>query len=135
MKKKLFAALAALSVCALVSACAAPLPDGFDEAEVVAVARAVVEELSAGDYAAVEARYSAKMTDTVAAGALEEALQTYFDALGEFKEHKKYGVGGGTDETEGEYAVVQTVAAYENGTATFTVSITKDGRVCGLYMK
>jgi hypothetical protein len=35
----------------------------------------------------------------------------------------------------GDYAVAVLVCKYENGSATYTISIDADGLVCGLYMK
>lgn len=111
------------------------LPEGFDEKEVNAAADMVVERLSDKNYNGVVELFSEEMASQLGADAIEEAVGKTIDDLGAFEKITSRAVSGQTLDNGKKYAVVVLVCKYENGNATYTISIDEDGKIAGLYMK
>lgn len=75
------------------------------------------------------------MKEALDADGLEDALGTQLDSLGAFKEFKTEATQGGSDSEIGDYAIAVLICEYEEGSATYTISIDSAGNICGLYMK
>ena len=136
MKKFLVLALAfALALSALAGCSSGKLPEGFVKEDVVKEAEDAVKLLSDGDYDSMEKRFSSDMKTALDADALEKALSPQLEKLGAFDSVTSTAVTGGKNDQVGDYAVAVLVCRYENGSATYTVSIDADGFICGLYMK
>jgi len=136
MKRGLLIALALVLAAALLAGCSSgKLPDGFVEADVLKEAENAVALLSAGDYASVEELFSAEMKAALSADSLKSALGPQLEKLGAYDSVTSSAVAGGKDDKLGEYAVAVLVCKYKNGSATYTISIDADAKICGLYMK
>lgn len=137
MKKKIFVLSSLiLSFCLILGACSgSALPEGFVKDEVIAKAENVITLLSEKNYEAVVETFSAEMAKTLDAKGIENALESHLESLGEFKAFKSEAVTGKNDKSSGSFVIAVIVCSYESGTATYTISIDKDGNVCGLYMK
>jgi len=122
-----------LSLCACGQSQA--LPEGFDEGEVLAAAEKAIELVSAGDYETLFGMFSAEMSSALSPEDLEAALSPVIEKLGAFKSFKAEATAGGSNEQIGEFAIAAIICEYENGKATYTISIDEDGMVCGLYVK
>lgn len=123
-------------VITLVSACASKgVPEDFDKAAVITQARTVISQINAQDYASVEAQFSPEMTTALPPGALKNALDPVMAKLGAFKEFKSETTGSGENKTIGKYAVIVIRAGYENGDATYTISIDQNQKLTGLFVK
>lgn len=129
--------LSLIAVLALVlSGCASKgVPEGFEEETVIANAKEVVMLMSARDYAGVADRFSASMKAALPGDALETAVDAMLANLGTFKEYRSVVAGSGDNPTIGKFAVVVIKAAYDNGEVTYTISIDKEGKLTGLYLK
>ena len=140
MKKqsaKLCARIVCLA-CSLILLCAyssSKLPGGLTEEGVLAQAQKVVSQLSAGDYRGVTDCFSTDLATQLGADALQQALGAQLSALGGFQSCQSTAVSGAHDDHIGDYAVAVLICQYENGRATYTISIDKSGAICGLYMK
>lgn len=135
-KKTAFLFASVVFLCFLLGACAGTaLPDGFTEADVLASAENVITLLSCGEYEAVADTFSTQMAQALDAEGLEAAIGSRLDALGGFGAFKSRATTGKSDAVIGDFAVAVIVCSYENGTATYTISIDENGNVCGLYMK
>jgi outer membrane murein-binding lipoprotein Lpp len=135
--KKMSALLLALALCALALAgCSSgKLPDGFVKEDVLKEAESAVQLLSAGDYDGVEKLFSDAMKSALDADALQKALGPQLQKLGKFDSVTSSAAAGGKNSQIGEFATAVLVCKYENGSATYTISIDADGKICGLYMK
>ena len=133
-KKWAFLVGALLMSFTLVSYGQKSLPEGFDGEEVLKSARSVVAQLSEKNYTGVAEQFSSVM-EGLDEKTLSETIDQKLDALGTFVSVTSEDLTGGSSETIGECATAVLVCEYENGTATYTISIDKDGRICGLYAK
>ena len=91
-------------------------------------------QLSEKNYTGVAEQFSSVM-EGLDEKTLSETMDQKLDALGTFVSVTSEDLTGGSSETIGEFATAVLVCEYENGTATYTISIDKDGRICGLYAK
>lgn len=136
MRKRMFMLFTLLYAAAIACACSLnALPEGFEEKSVLAKAQSVVHLLINEDYESVAGTFSAQMSARLDARALKNALGDSVKRLGAFKEYISMAATGSSDAEIGDFAVAVLVCAYEGGTATYTISIDSDGKVCGLYMK
>ncbi len=136
MKKSMVLLLCLLCLLGLLSACGGnALPEGFNEEDVLAQAENVVGLLSARDYTGVAELFSPEMAAELDAAALELALDDSLGSLGSFESFGTEVVAGGSSESIGDFAVAVLRCKYENGKAIYTISIDRDGNLCGLYMK
>lgn len=127
--------LSLLFAVSILSACSPKLPGGLNEEQVTNQAKQVVAQINAADYNAVEAQFSDTMKTALPAGALETAIGGIITNLGTFKNFTSSAVEGGETARAGKYAVVVLRAAYENGSAMYTISIDEAGKLTGLYVK
>lgn len=125
----------ALLICLSLGACAAALPEGFSQEDVSVRARETVSLLNDRDYGAVVETFDATMKEALDEARLREAFDGPLDRLGAFADFKSEALAGKSDPKIGEYAVAVLVCSYENGTATYTISINAEGEVCGLFIK
>lgn len=127
--------LSLLFVIGVLTACSAKLPGTLNEEQVTAQAKQVVAQINAADYAGVEAQFSDTMKTALPQGALETAIGGIITKLGAFKNFTSTAVEGGETARAGKYAVVVLRAAYEKGSAMYTISIDEAGKLTGLYVK
>ena len=119
----------------LLTACASlgPLPEGFSEEDVTAIAVDTVTKLSSEKYDEVCERFSPVMN--IGADQLKNAVGARIEKVGPLEEVLSTTVGGSSHKDIGDYAVVILDCRHTDGRSYFTVSIDRDGRICGLYMK
>ena len=111
------------------------LPEGFDEANVTSIAKEVIVQMSDGDFEAVVEQFSPDMKKALDAKALEDSVGGLLRDLGDFKGYKKVSTTSSENEEIGEFAVVIITSTYENGNATYTISVDKNDQIVGLYLK
>ena len=111
------------------------LPEGFDEANVTAIAKEVIVQMSEGDFEAVVEQFNPEMKKALDAKALEDSVGGMLKDLGDFKGHKKVSITSSKNEEIGEFAVAIITSTYENGNATYTISVDKSDQIVGLYLK
>lgn len=136
-KARIEVILALFTVMTLLIAGCAPkgVPEGFNEDVVISQAKEVVMLMSARDYEGVVGRFSEIMKEALPENSLEAAVDATMTKLGTFREYRSVAAGSGENPTIGKFAVVVIKASYENGEATYTISIDKDGKLTGLYLK
>lgn len=133
MKKAVSIILIIITIFSLAACAANKLPEGFSEEEVLSKAKSVVTLLNEKNFEGVTELYSDVMNSDAAE--LEKALSKQLEGLGDFKDFSSNAVGASSAPEIGDFAVVILVCAYDNGKATYTISIDKDNRICGLFMK
>ena len=112
------------------------LADSFSEVVVIANSKSYVETINTLDYEAVVAGLREDLQSQVTAESLESAWGPLLDEAGEFEKYTTVVVYGQKDQTTQEdYAVCVLVCKYENASRTFTISMDKDYKFVGLYMK
>ena len=137
MKKRTAPAILSLVLLFSILLCgckAAPLPEGFSEEAVLSTAKEAIALLSVQDYDGAYELFSADMKAGLDAAGLESALGAQLKALGGFVEYKSTAVAGANNDDVGDFAVSVLVCKYENGSATYTISVDSDGLICGLFM-
>lgn len=136
MRKTISILFAVTALLFLFSSCTGkPLPDGFVREEVIADATQTVKLLSDKKYDEVCETFSDQMKIALDADKLKEAFDSQLTSLGAFKEVTSSSTAGGEEASIGAFATVVLVCKYDNGSAVFTISIDKENRICGLYMK
>lgn len=135
--KKILITLFAIALTLSLAACGSNnLADSFSEEEVIANAKSYVETINTLDYEAVVAGLREDLQSQVTAESLESAWGPLLDEAGEFEKYTTVVVYGQKDQTTQEdYAVCVLVCKYENASRTFTISMDKDYKFVGLYMK
>ena len=111
------------------------LPEGFDEANVTSIAKEVIVQMSDGDFEAVVDQFAPDMKKALDAKALEDSVGGILLDLGGFKGYKKVSTTSSKNEEIGEFAVAIITSTYENGNATYTISVDKNNQIVGLYLK
>ena len=113
------------------------LSDGFDEAEVKAEAKEVIEILNDGDVdTLVDDRWNAMLKSVLDKDMVKSQVLPVIEELGAFEGFDKEAVTGSKDpDTEQEYAVAVIVAEYEKRKAQFTISFDEEMKVGGFYIK
>ena len=131
------ALLCAMLFCLVLSACgSAGLADGFDNKQVTEQAEAAVSLTNGGDYDALVSSFRSDLQKQLTADTFKSAWSSQLKDAGAFKSFKSTAVYGTKDKSTGEdYAVAVIVAEYENAAHTFTISVDKDGKLVGMYMK
>ena len=136
MRRKIGRIMAVLLAIVLLTACAGKdLPEGFVEEEVLDRARNVASLMTAEDYEGTAALFSPAMAEKLDAATMEETVGDQIRELGEFEAITTEKVAGASDKDAGDVAVVVLVCKHTNGKATYTISIDRDDRICGLYMR
>lgn len=135
--RKILITLFAIALMLSLAACGSNnLADSFSEEEVIANAKSYVETINTLDYEAVVAGLREDLQSQVTAESLESAWGPLLDEAGEFEKYTTVVVYGQKDQTTQEdYAVCVLVCKYENASRTFTISMDKDYKFVGLYMK
>lgn len=135
--KKLMASFIAFALLFSLVACSSnKLADIYNEDDVSARAKSVVETINTLDYDAIVAVLREDLQSQITSESLESAWGPLLDEAGAFKEYKTVVTYGQKDKTTDEdYAVCVLVCKYENASRTFTISMDKDLEVVGLYMK
>ena len=135
--RKILITLFAIALMLSLAACGSNnLADSFSEEEVIANAKSYVETINTLDYEAVVAGLREDLQSQVTAESLESAWGPLLDEAGKFEKYTTVVVYGQKDQTTQEdYAVCVLVCKYENASRTFTISMDKDYKFVGLYMK
>ncbi|NCB50948.1 MAG: DUF3887 domain-containing protein [Clostridia bacterium] len=137
MKKTLSLVLTLLILAALFAGCgsASKLPEGFDEAEVIATAENAVTTLNSADYEALCALWSEELRNQLTPESFESAVDQVMPDAGEFVEFTSETVSSQKDADGNDFVVALLVAKYENQKVTFTISVDKDLMLIGFYLK
>lgn len=136
MKKALIFLFAIALILSLAACGESKLADAFSEEEVIANAESYVETINTLDFEAVVAGLREDLQSQVTAESLESAWGPLLDKAGKFEKYTTVVVYGQKDKTTQEdYAVCVLVCKYENASRTFTLSMDKDYKFIGLYMK
>lgn len=110
----------------------AGLPDWANETELTEQARELIDLYSARDFDAVAEKCSAL---GLSGEGFAENGNPILDQLGEFKNFGDVSYMNGKAKDGTPYATVVQMAAYENGTAQYTISFNEDDTVSGFYIK
>lgn len=136
MKVKVFTAVSVVLVLFTLCSCASrSLPEGFENVSTTDAAKQLITVMSNKDYDKASEMFSDAVAESVSPEKLEEAFGEKIDVLGELKEFKGVATAGDYNEQIGNFVVVALSCKYENGKATYKVSVDSDGKICGLYMK
>lgn len=113
------------------------LSDKFDEEEVKAAAREVIEILNDKDVdTLMDEKWNSTMKSMVGKEMMTEQVLPIIEELGAFEEFDKEAVTGSRDkDTEQEFAVAVVKVKYEKRKAQFTISFDEDMKVGGFYIK
>ncbi len=111
------------------------LPKGMDPDKALSQAQEIAMSLSKGEFEGVAEQFSEEMKAQLSSEDLREALKDEVEKRGTVTKYLSWSMRGASDDEAGEYAVVVLVCKCEKGSATFTVCIDKDSKICGLYMK
>ena len=145
MKKgKWIAGFLGILMLAGVSGCQEALSEEFEEDQVIAEAKEMVERINAGELEEVwEDTFNVVMQNGTDPEELQENIDYYLKDKGEFQDFDKIQVRGITDQVRGitdrdtgtPYATVMVLAAYEDGKVMFTISFDTDMKCAGFYVK
>ena len=113
------------------------LSDKFDEEEVKAAAREVIEILNDKDVdTLVDEKWNAVMKSMVSKEIMDGQILPIVEELGAFEEFDKEAVTGSRDkDTEQEFAVAVVMVKYEKRKAKYTITFDEDMKVGGFYIK
>lgn len=134
MKKRYFVipAAAALLYCLYTSE--SELPGEFEKVKVYRCAKSFIADLNSREYPACYSCFTPAMQGSMSSEKLAATLDAVLNSLGDFIRFKGFSVSPkkilGDD-----YAVCTVKCVYENGPATFTLSLNRDMKVGGLYIK
>ena len=136
-RKKIFAGFLGILMLAGVSGCQEALSEEFEEDQVIAEAKEMVERINAGELEEVwEDTFNVVMQNGTDPEELQENIDYYLKDKGEFQDFDKIQVRGITDRDTGTpYATVMVLAAYEDGKVMFTISFDTDMKCAGFYVK
>ena len=136
MKKAMILAMV-LALIWLLSACGgAKLADIYDEDEVTARAKEVVDVINTLDYEAMANVVREDLQDQLTADTLRDAWDPLLSKARDLEEYKSVTVIGQKSQSTGEdYAVAVLACKYENATRAFTISMDQNLDIVGLYMK
>lgn len=135
MKKRyIVASSAALAL--LLAACAGSgdLPEGFEKDRVLKKAKYFIKCLNRRDYDKCYQAFNAIMESSMTLKKLQTTMDPIFDVLGKFVRVK--GISLTSKKVLGaDYAVCTIKCIYEHGAANFTLSLDRDLKLGGLYIK
>ena len=136
-RKKILAGFLGILMLAGVSGCQEALSEEFEEDQVIAEAKEMVERINAGELEEVwEDTFNVVMQNGTDPEELQENIDYYLKDKGEFQDFDKIQVRGLTDRDTGTpYATVMVLAAYEDGKVMFTISFDTDMKCAGFYVK
>ena len=136
MKKRYIVVPAAMALLlGICASCAAnELPSGFDRDQVIETSEGFIDQLNAQDYESCYDQFSDLMKESMSQKKLENTFTSIFEGLGGFVRFKSVSLSS-SKSLGVEYAVCIVKCQYENEAATFTISLDKDMKVGGLYIK
>ena len=136
-RKKILAGFWGILALAALSGCQESLSDEFQEDQVIAEAKEMVERINAGELEGVwEDTFNVVMQNGTDPEELQENIDYYLKNKGEFQDFDKIQVRGITDRDTGTpYATAMVLAAYEDGKVMFTISFDTDMKCAGFYVK
>lgn len=136
-RKKILAGFLGILMLAGLSGCQETLSEEFEEDQVIAEAKEMVERINAGELEDVwEDTFNVVMQNGTDPEELQENIDYYLKDKGEFQDFDKIQVRGITDRDTGTpYATVMVLAAYEDGKVMFTISFDTDMKCAGFYVK
>ncbi len=111
------------------------LPKGMDPDKALSQAQDIAMSLSKGEFDKVADQFSDDMKTQLTAQALRDALEDEVEKRGAVTKYLSWSARGASDDEAGEYAVFVLVCKCEKGSATFTVCLDKNSKICGLYMR
>ena len=113
------------------------LSDKFDEEEVKAAAREVIEILNDKDVdTLVDEKWNSTMKSMAYKDMITKDVLPIMEDLGAFEEFDKEAVTGSRDkDTEQEFAVAVVMVKNEKRKAKYTITIEEDMKVGGFYIK
>ena len=126
--------LLALAVVVIFSAAGCGASFEYDEEAYVTRAKEVIELANQSDYEAICAMFNDDMAAALTCQQLEESIDPILTAAGSFVQYDAVKTQG-TTQNGVNYIVVAAVCQYENSTQTYTISLTTDMMVGGLYIK
>lgn len=134
MKKRYIVVPAALALLFASLTGGSELPEGFEKNRVLKKAKYFINRLNAGDYENCYGSFNPIMESSMTLEKLKITMDPILHVLGDFVRYKGVSLSSkkilGTD-----YAVCTVKCIYENGTANFTLSLDKDMKIGGLYIK
>ena len=136
-RKKILAGFLGILALAALSGCQESLSDEFQEDQVIAEAKEMVERINAGELEDVwEDTFNVVMQNGTDPEELQENIDYYMKDKGEFQDFDRTQVRGITDRDTGTpYATAMVLAAYEDGKVMFTISFDTDMKCAGFYVK
>lgn len=138
MRKRILGILAAMAalVVGLAGCTGIKLPEGFDEEAVKGQATKVIDYINTGDLEALSQLPMVEgMSGTLTPESMEAILAQYVGNRGAFVKYEAVTAVGTTGEDGTEYAVVVTVAAYENQKVTYTITFNRELEIAGFFLK
>lgn len=138
MRKTVLFIMAAmvLLMIGLVGCTSIKLPEGMDEDAVKEQARKVIDCINTGDLETLsQLPMGEEMRASLAPESMEAVLAQYVGNRGTFVEYDAMTAVGTTDKDGTEYAVVVTVAKYENQKVTYTITFNRDLEIAGFFLK
>lgn len=138
MKKMAFVMMAAvvLLVAGLTGCTSVKLPEGFDEDAVKERAQEVIDCINTGDLEKLAGMPMLEgMEASLSPESMEAILAQYVGGRGEFVKYQAVTAVGTTDKDGTEYAVVVTVAEYENQKVTYTITFNQEMEIAGFFLK
>ncbi|MBQ7999645.1 MAG: DUF3887 domain-containing protein [Ruminococcus sp.] len=109
------------------------LPAGMDPDKTLSRAQEIAMSISKGEFDSAEDSFSEEMKAQLSTEDLNDALEK-MEKKGAITKYLSWSMRGASDDEAGEYAVVVLVCKCENGSATFTICLNKDSKICGLSM-
>ncbi len=120
------------------TACGSPkkLAETYNEDEVIARAKEVVDVINTLDYDAINAQLRKDLQDKLTAEQIKKGFNDKLEKAGSFKEYKNIVTLGQKSKSTGEdYAVVILICTYENSTLTYTITMDASLEIVGMYQK
>ena len=136
MKKILYPVVAVILILALTACSSSKLAEGFDTETVKTQTETLISLANDQDFDGIVAMIREDLQSQVTAEDLETGWKPQLDSSGTFEEVSSTAVYGQLDQSTGEdYAVCVAVCKYASASRTFTISMDKDYKIVGLYMK
>lgn len=110
------------------------LPEDFEKDQVIDSSKSFIRLLGEGDYEECYNQFSDIMKNSMGQQKLENTFKPIFEGLGGFVRFKSESLSK-SKSLGVEYAVCIIKCLYENGEATYTISLDNHMKVGGLYIK
>ena len=138
MKKRI--AIAFLILCTAVLLCACkvsgnPLPEGMDEAAVLAAGEEIVEQLNAGQWQTVYDQLREEVKSTTTPEAIQTHIESVLSEVGPFQSLKDSMATGQTIKETGEkYATAVFYCQHEKDQSMYRIAFSTDMELIGLQI-